>query len=379
MDRSVGQALNGLIPSLSGPLPKELIELAVSLLAQSRSKASSLKAEEEIARSYACANIACERLKQTLNLPKIEPRPPCPPKVYQKLYKYLDSALPARERRSSRPTGTKEVFSTPTSSPAKPRTPAKVRSAGGSVSRTKTTQKLASAAPEVPRWVMPAIRHLCKQLGAPAAPHHIFAGVSSIVSTNPPDEVKIPALIIAIYSFVTTRLSGTPFPSAKYPQLRSQGLDIVKATMGDDVVSADVGHADVDHCMREVKNQRWTEMDWFENIPAGVGVGGDEVIVDDIGDDLDDEETGEGHLLPIKRREIDRDHSAPQDYLQAGLGTMVGSFDCSHRSRLRYLQMQDRVDYLSDDRRREYREWKKKILLQIDELEKGVEMDMEAG
>ena len=62
MDKSVAQALTGLIPSLSGPLPQELVELAVSLLAQSRNKASSLKAEEEIARSYACAHIACERL-----------------------------------------------------------------------------------------------------------------------------------------------------------------------------------------------------------------------------------------------------------------------------------------------------------------------------
>jgi len=61
MDKSVIQALNGLIPTSSSPLPPELVELAVSLLAQSRSKASSLKVEEEIARSYACAHLACER------------------------------------------------------------------------------------------------------------------------------------------------------------------------------------------------------------------------------------------------------------------------------------------------------------------------------
>ena len=61
MDRSMAQALLGLIPTLTGPLPPELLELAVSLLAQSRSKASNLKADEEIARSYACANLACER------------------------------------------------------------------------------------------------------------------------------------------------------------------------------------------------------------------------------------------------------------------------------------------------------------------------------
>lgn len=61
MDRSMAQALTSLIPTLTGPLPPELLEIAVSLLAQSRSKASSLKADEEIARAYACANLACER------------------------------------------------------------------------------------------------------------------------------------------------------------------------------------------------------------------------------------------------------------------------------------------------------------------------------
>jgi origin recognition complex subunit 6 len=61
MNRSVEQALTSLIPRHNGALPLELIELASSLLAQSRNKASNLKAEEEIGRTYACANIACER------------------------------------------------------------------------------------------------------------------------------------------------------------------------------------------------------------------------------------------------------------------------------------------------------------------------------
>ncbi len=61
MNKSVEQALTSLIPTYTGSLPQELVQLALSLLAQSRSKASSLKAEEEIARGYACAHLACER------------------------------------------------------------------------------------------------------------------------------------------------------------------------------------------------------------------------------------------------------------------------------------------------------------------------------
>lgn len=320
------------------------------------------------------------RLKQTLNLPKIEPRPPCPPKVYQKLYRYLDEALPARERRSARPPRTKDVFSTPTSSPAKPRTPVKAVPSRLSASRTKRSQTLGTKIAEVPKWVMPAIRQLCNGLGAPAAPHHIFAGVSSIISTSPSDEIKTPALIIAVYVFATTRLSGIPFSSGKFPQLRSQALKIVTTSAGEDAERGDVDDADVDHCMREVKNQQWTEMDWFENIPAGVGVGTDEGIEEPVDDGLDDEETEEGHLLPVKRRDNDRSGAAHQDYLQAGLGTMVRpSFKLNRGSKLTDLQMQDRVDYLSDDRRRGFREWKRNILLEIEELEKGEEMDVDVG
>ena len=61
MSRPIEQALNNLIPRHPGSIPPELIELASSLLAQSRSKISNLRAEEEIGRTYACANLACER------------------------------------------------------------------------------------------------------------------------------------------------------------------------------------------------------------------------------------------------------------------------------------------------------------------------------
>lgn len=66
MDKSIVQALSGLIPTLTESLPTELVELATSLLVQSRSKARSLKADEEIARSYACTHLACERSESSM-------------------------------------------------------------------------------------------------------------------------------------------------------------------------------------------------------------------------------------------------------------------------------------------------------------------------
>jgi hypothetical protein len=58
---SIEQAITGLIPTLNGPLPPELVDMALSLLARSRSVAHSLKPDEEIGRPYACAQLACER------------------------------------------------------------------------------------------------------------------------------------------------------------------------------------------------------------------------------------------------------------------------------------------------------------------------------
>lgn len=60
MNRTIELNLERLIPRHSGALPRELKELTSSLLAQSRTKCN-LGAEEEAARIYLCANLACER------------------------------------------------------------------------------------------------------------------------------------------------------------------------------------------------------------------------------------------------------------------------------------------------------------------------------
>ncbi|KAL9631808.1 MAG: hypothetical protein Q9164_005693 [Protoblastenia rupestris] len=361
MDRSIAQALHGLIPALSGPLPPELLELSSSLLAQSRSKASSLKADEEIARSYACANIACERLKQSLSLPKIEPRPPCPPRVYQNLYKYLDGALPVGIKRGARVSRGGEQASLQGSMPIKSRTP--VKPTYTTPTRRKAVQSY-GAKVDVPVWVMPVIRRLCKKLEAPAAPHHIYAGVSSIFAARSQDDgsmdqlglIKIPALIIVVFFLVATRLAGIATPSKRYVYQRELALTMMKELAAQDVELEEVDNADVDALMRQVGARKWTEMDWFGNIQLGSGT------------DIEEDEANivdEGPLIPGTRRKIRILEESEPEYLQPGLGTM----------------MQDKVDYLSDERRRDYLEWKTDILLRIQELEKEQEstMDVDLG
>ncbi|OMP88156.1 Origin recognition complex subunit 6 [Diplodia seriata] len=231
MSKPIEQALVGLVPAHNGPLPPELLNTAVSLLAQSRNKASSLRPEEEIARTYVCAHLACERLKQRLNLPPIAPRPPIPPRSYKKVYAYFDSALTTTTTPSSSFSGapgpqpqtpsrraTRAAATTTTTTPTSKRTAAPTTAT--TPSRTPTAKTAATTTPRggartptattasgkrkrgtattttpsaarngdndddgiVPSYVTPLIRALCRALGAPgAAVPHVYAGVRSIL------------------------------------------------------------------------------------------------------------------------------------------------------------------------------------------------------
>ena len=211
-------------------------------------------------------------------------------------------------------------------------------------------------------------------MGAPAAPHHIFAGVSSILASQQQQStIKIPALVVAVYVLVTTRLAGSETAPDEYRARRTLALEIVKDAPGKGEADMQVGSSDVDDCMREVKNQKWTQMDWFRNITPGLGVGLAPTAEDDADQGSSDDNADEGGFLPLTRRRLGRRGSLEQDYLQAGLGTMVRASlpFLGYHALLTHLQMRDQVDYLSDHRRLEYQAWKKNILIQIEELEKG--------
>ena len=178
---------------------------------------------------------------------------------------------------------------------------------------------------------MPAIRQLCKRMEAPAAPHHIFAGVSSMLSAQripskniskaTANAIKTPALIVAVFILATTRLSGVEMPALEYQRQRGQALQMLYELAGAEMRMEDAGNLDVDNCMRQVRDQGWTEMDWFGNIPAGAGLGVSDGM-DEVADDNEDPGEGE-QLLPVLRKDISKDGLADPDYLQAGLGTMV--------------------------------------------------------
>ena len=170
---------------------------------------------------------------------------------------------------------------------------------------------------------MPVIREICEKMGALAAPHHVFAGVSSILAyQEQQSSVKTPALIVAVYLLVITRLTGIETPAIEYRNRRDRALEIVKDARKDDP-HEQVGNADVDDCMREINNQKWTQMDWFRNITPGAGVGLESRAGNDVEDGSDSDEADEALLLPGTGRAGGSHNSQDYDYLEAGLGTMV--------------------------------------------------------
>ncbi|KAL8943027.1 MAG: hypothetical protein Q9216_001315 [Gyalolechia sp. 2 TL-2023] len=375
MDKAIPQALDSLIPEFNGPLPPELLELAISLLAQSRNKASNLKADEGIARSYACAHLACERsdtnftytealLKQNLGLPTIQARPPCPPKVYQKLYRHLDAALPAGARRTARVAKPLESAKLTHSPPVTPRK-SRSTTTGTPASARKKRKRALVIFEDVPPWAMPAIRGLCKRLGAPAAPPHVYAGVSTILTTSAPMEqsveddhierlqsLGVEELIAAVYILVCTKLSGEETDSNGYSAQRDGALAILRELRSDGESEVVLDPASVDEWMREMKRGNWLEMDWFENIVQGAGLSmnKDQDRTSNASEDSSIDGDSDFHISK-HRSDV---YSSGKTFLQPGLGTM----------------MQDRVDYLSDEKRADYQRWRKNILARIALIEK---------
>lgn len=110
-------------------------------------------------------------------------------------------------------------------------------------------------------------------------------------------------------------------PASEYQRQRGQALQMLQQLARTEMGMEDIGNLDVDNCMRQVRDQGWTEMDWFENIPAGAGLDVSDGM-DEVADDYEDPGEGE-QLLPLTRKHVGKVGLADANYLQAGLGTMV--------------------------------------------------------
>ncbi|KAL3455446.1 origin recognition complex, subunit 6 [Aspergillus heterothallicus] len=430
-NRPVDQALATLLPTHANDIPPELRNLALSFVAQSRSFSTSLKPDEEIARPFACAELACKRLTRALKLPPLLGHPPCPPRAYKKLYTLLERTIapsvasPKRTAGASAPgtpsrsgslpaTPTKESRVAPTLSKAStnPRglenTPSKstpLKRTFTNANEPQTPQRskrvhtenhlTSGKIPDAPAWVMASIRMVCKTLSTPAPrmstwsrppvsrtlPPHIFAGVSSIlyfidneeefdegateflepVMTTKDKEKDedfkelVNALIVAVYFLVLAR-RRTPSESATdivVEEPRKMDKKTFSEMRQTALVSLGLSHSvrrhreDVEQWIASIMEQNWAHgKEWFENVPQAGELDGDEAYLSDEGGDDKRQRTlqGERSSLVLNDTRLG---------LLPGLGTMV----------------QDRVDWLSPEKREDYLEWKAGIMARIEQIE----------
>jgi len=185
---------------------------------------------------------------------------------------------------------------------------------------------------------MPLIRHLCKTLGAPAAPHHVFAGVSSILTLpapnqevrpaewDPVERVNVAALVIAVYVLVYTRLSGVSMTPENFIRQRTAAIEAIQGSGIQEAIEeasdgSDVA-ARVNNWMREVSSNEWTELDWFANVPEGCGLSLDTgpARADDVSGDEREDLPHRSSIVEL----LEVDDDGDQNILRPGLGTMVG-------------------------------------------------------
>ncbi|POR32382.1 Uncharacterized protein TPAR_07430 [Tolypocladium paradoxum] len=369
MSKQTELALMSLMPAHGSELPPSLVELAGSLLAQSRHRASTLKADEEVARHYACANIACDRLKIALDLPPIEPRPPIPPRIYKRLYTHLDNILP---RSSATPRATRNrtpsskqlrLGSSPASkswplpsrgTPSKEsslsqfRTPSKA----GAETPTKSTRysSTAKSVTGLHPWIQPVIRYLCAEAGNRTLAPTVLAGIEFIVAPvgQRTDDVwvnkHVTDLVAAIYFFVTMRVraitSGAGIDREGYVPLRKEILALLSQARND-VIIKDIGEEgawdgwkelksrEFDAAVAHVNDRDWLAGDWYKGIVDVVGStrGGDADMPDEGGENS-------GAQGPARRADT---------------------------------MLQDKYDYISETRRSDYTAWKNDMLSKINQ------------
>ena len=249
---------------------------------------------------------------------------------------------------------------------------------------------------DVPEWSMPAIRHLCKTLEVPAASPHVYAGLCSVLgainlenmtmstgedatsrpagssSSNPSapkrdqesarvfskDDV-VAALIVVLYLYTMTRLSPSDISQEYYVNHKTRAIDAIQKTHTSNSIKRQSFDLLIEKLIREAQSG-WLELEWFSNIPEGQGlttISAFAALVDGTGAD---QNGGITAFSEAERYVSEAEATGPEAVrLEHGLGSMfVGA-----------------IDYLSEERRRDYRTWKANMMEKIEAIESQQAVD----
>ncbi|KAL9109551.1 MAG: hypothetical protein Q9227_005887 [Pyrenula ochraceoflavens] len=343
---NIEQSLNVLLPTLNSDLPQELIDLSTSLLAQSHSRASTLKPEEEIARPYACAEIACKRLKNALNLPQLSGRPPCAPRVYKKFYAFLEQALPARTTRKSTGNGRGSKSDSKTSAKSKQASSTPLAKTTGPVKR-----KLFAGTAErnggslSPADLMPLIRKLCAAFDAKDLAPHLFTGVSVILAqTNALNaykgedrQVQLSCMTVALLFIILARARIGDLDDETFNHQSEKAVTIAELPQS-------AAKSDVDGWIEQIIEQGWTDgQEWWDNVPSNV-------TERDQAHNAQEEEDDIVRSIRKKKKSAMEDE---ERHLLPGLGTMLQEQNC----------------WLSEEKRNNYAHWRSLVTVELERLE----------
>lgn len=147
----------------------------------------------------------------------------------------------------------------------------------------------------------------------------------------------------------TPKMDKKTFTEMRQTALSSLGLSATEKRHGEDV----------DAWIALIMNHKWAKgQEWFENVPLA-------------GEDDDDGDAG-GRALYDADDDYDEDYATQQRRRQAKLLLLEANAMDKDGLLLPGLgtMMQPRVDYLSEDRREDFREWKADILARIEQMEK---------
>lgn len=377
MASNIEQSLCLLLPTLSNALPSELVVLAGSLVAQSRNKASNLKPEEEIARPYACCEIACKRLGAKLRLPALHGRPPCAPRIYKKLLTFLEQALPAQRPKkptweddgnvpkvdvsSARRTSSRKLAprSSPPTAPRQTNPRRRDITFAGKLGQRGQASDHGNNEDGAPPWVVPLIRRLCQAFSTPLLVPHVYTGLCVILSltdlnTGQEDgdhtyRTDVTGLTLALFLMVLSRMQRGEVSGEAYVADCDRACAVINEEAG--------MHLTEEHVERWVKSIASENLaagqDWWSSVPEGVFDRIENVPLEEVEDDHAVEHVSKNKKR--RRRRVDA-VEAEQDQegtLLPGLGTM----------------MQASIDWLSEDRRVDYLDWRTKIEKEIERLD----------
>lgn len=383
------QALSSQLPTHASKLPQPLISLCESLLARSRQRASHLKPEEEIARAYACCEIACKRLRSQCRLPAVKTGgAPCKPAVYKKLVAFLErvlddeanAATPQKSATKKRTANGALKHTEVDDSVSEVATPS--RKSNTFVAKIKSSKAASvESQGEAPQFVMPSIRRLCKTFSTPLLAPHVYTGTCVVLKLSglwprnddngeedtsknsrrgsSPDEV-ITGLVIALYLMTLTKMQTAKMTTTVYKSVCTRSAEVLGYTPG---------AAGVEAWIRTINRDQYCRgQDWWESVPDSVfefdpenANGAQQEFDDD-----DDEEllsSKKKRRIPSsaykkasdeKSKTIDGQKNDLDGVLLPGLATM----------------MQDAFDLVSDERQQEFDVWKKSFLRRLDRLDK---------